>query len=183
MTDTNSGPWYSRGYLPHFDAGSTPQFLTFRLRDSLPRGIAASPGVRPATVERVLDEGHGACFLSDPRIAEIVRRALLHFRGERYELHAWVIMPNHVHALATIESGHSLAEILHSWKSFSATRVNRALRRSGRFWQREYFDRFIRDETHFASVKEYIEENPVTARLCERKEQWVFGSAYEVPSS
>ena len=38
--------WHSRGYLPHYDGGEVPQFITFRLGDSLPERTAGSAGVR-----------------------------------------------------------------------------------------------------------------------------------------
>jgi hypothetical protein len=51
------------------------------------------------------------------------------------------------------------------------------LERSGRFWQPEYFDRFIRDAKHFASAMRYIHENPRKARLVKRAEDWPYSSA------
>jgi REP element-mobilizing transposase RayT len=64
-------------------------------------------------------------------------------------------------------------------KGSTGRESNRALDRSGRFWQKEYFDRYIRDEKHYLSAFRYIERNPVKARLCNAKEDWPFGSAYE----
>ena len=59
---------------------------------------------------------------------------------------------------------------MHSWKSFTSKRANRILGRRGKFWQAEYFDRYIRDQQHFESAVEYIEYNPeynpMTAGLC-----------------
>lgn len=128
-------------------------------------------------IERYLDAGHGGASLSDPRVAGVVESALLHFDDHRYHLHAWAIMPNHVHALVTPGTGRALAEIVHSWKSYTAKLANRLPGREGTFWQREYFDRYIRDERHFASAVEYVEMNPVKAGLCARPEDWRFGSA------
>jgi REP element-mobilizing transposase RayT len=75
----------------------------------------------------------------------------LHFDGQRYRLLAWVVMPNHVHVLIETMTGHTLAAVLHSWKSYTAKEANRLLGRTGDFWQPEYFDRFIRDDRHFLS--------------------------------
>lgn len=47
----------------------------------------------------------------------------------------------------------------------------------GPVWQREYYDRFIRDENHYEKVVEYIRENPVKAGLVEHAEDWKFSSA------
>ncbi len=182
--------WHSRGYLPHFEAGEIAQAVTFRLADSLPaeklaewrQEWATLPPGEAAQAEReriqeYLDRGHGLALLRDPRAAEIVQAALLHFDGERYALHAWMIMPNHVHVLFTPLRGYDLSEILHSWKSFTANRINRLFGSSGPLWQREYFDRYIRNREHFAAEASYIEGNPVKAGLCDRPEAWPYGSA------
>ena len=110
-------------------------------------------------------------------IAALVQENLLHFDAQRYRLLAWVVMPNHVHALIeTLQT--PLAEILHGWKSFTSKAANRLLQREGEFWQTEYFDRFIRDEDHFGKVVRYIENNPVKAGLVKLPEEWRFGSAH-----
>ena len=79
-------------------------------------------------------------------------------------------MPNHVHLLCTPAIGHNLAEIMHSLKSYTANQANKTLGRKGRFWQKEYFDRYIRNARHFAKVVAYIESNPVQVRLREKAE-------------
>lgn len=98
-------------------------------------------------------------------------------RAERYWLHAWCIMPNHVHALVTPSPAITLSALLHTWKSFSAKQANRVLGRSGQFWMQEYFDRSMRDERHFVSVVEYIHNNPVAAGLCTSPADWPYSSA------
>ncbi len=182
--------WYSRGYLPHFDGGEITQSLTLRLFDSLPEAsllrwreeLAHLPaddavGEYQSRLQRYLDRGHGACWLRIPDIAQLVESALLFFDGERYRAHVWVVMPNHVHALLTPLSPHSLEQILHSWKSFTSKEANRLLGRRGRFWQKESFDRYIRNADHFDAELAYIEANPVVAGLCETSEAWPYGSA------
>ena len=182
--------WHSRGYLPHFDGGSIPQTVTFRLADALPKAVldrwenelATMPEARASVerrqrIEHYLDSGVGQCWLSQPEIAETVENALLFFEGQRYELEAWAVMPNHVHALFTPMAGHSFSEILHSWKSYTSNAANRLLGRSGEFWYPDYYDRFIRHEQHFVRAVEYIEMNPVAAGLCLRPEDWPYASA------
>ena len=121
--------------------------------------------------------GAGEALLGDPRAAGMVEKALLYFDAVRYHLHAWVVMPNHVHALFTPENGFMLSAMLHSWKSFTAKEANRILGRRGQFWQKEYFDRYIRSEEHYWTAIDYIEMNPVNAGLCACKEDWPFSSA------
>ena len=71
-----------------------------------------------------------------------------------------------------------MGKIVHTWKSYTAHECNKILARSGEFWQKESFDRYIRDENHFASAVAYIENNPVKAGLCKRPQDWKWSSAY-----
>ncbi|MGA3284203.1 MAG: transposase [Verrucomicrobiota bacterium] len=178
--------WYSRGYLPHFDAPGVRQMITYRLQDAMPASrrheweallALEDERERRIKVEAYLDSGYGECCLRQPEIAALVQENLLHFDGSRYRLLAWVVMPNHVHALIEI-SQIPLPEILHGWKSYTGKAANRLLKRSGDFWQAEYFDRFIRDEGHFRKAVRYLENNPVKAGLVKSAEEWIFSSAY-----
>ncbi len=157
--------WHSRGYLPHFDGGEIPQFITFRLADSMPQalldrwqqelGSEQNIDIDAALRKRIelfLDQGYGECLLRDPRIAASVQNSLLFFDGERYRLTAWVIMPNHAHMLMIPCADHELSSILHSLKSYTANEANKLAGRTGQFWQPESFDRWIRDADHFANV-------------------------------
>ena len=160
--------WHSRGYLPHFDSADTIQFVTFRLFDSLPRAMAEMLAKQPDTLAKTdesLDGGLGACWLKDPTIAALVENAMLHFDGDRYRLLAWCIMPNHVHVVVEPVDGNKLGAIVQAWKSFTAHRANSVLDRSGPFWHKDYFDRFIRDEGRLARTIDYVENNPVKAGL------------------
>ncbi|HEX8149939.1 MAG TPA: transposase [Pyrinomonadaceae bacterium] len=179
--------WHSRDYLPHFEGGERPQFITFRLKDSLPQEVLERwrlelGGMRGEAelrrrVEAYLDAGNGQALLRDAGVASLVEAALLHFDGQRYRLAAWVVMPNHVHLLLTPLSGYTLSSIMHSFKSYTAGEANKLLRRRGALWQEEYFDRYIRDARHYAQTVAYIEANPVKAGLCLLPEDWPYGSA------
>ncbi len=186
-----------RGRLPHWETDSATYFITFRLADSLPRSVLdkiesekksiartaaqfgrdISPDERKrltrlstARIEQFLDNGRGACHLRTPAIAEIVSESLNHFDEQRYRLFAWCIMPNHVHVVVRLFPGNSLAQVLHSWKSYSAKRAERVLKCDGPFWQREYFDHLLRGEAEFERAVQYVIDNPVRARL----ERWPY---------
>jgi REP element-mobilizing transposase RayT len=85
-------------------------------------------------------------------------------------------MPNHVHAVVAPWAGHTLSRILHSWKSFTGTSLNRLGGRTGPFWERESFDHLIRDLASFEKFVEYTVQNPVVAGFCASPEQWEFSS-------
>ena len=181
-----------RTHLPHVEAGEVPQHVCFRLSDSLPRSVRDQLTATPSRhdvasanaawrrqVHVALDSGYGACWLRRPNVAVVVRDAFLHFHEERYLLHEWVIMPNHVHTLLTPLLGTPLSSIVHSWKSHTARRVNSILARRGRVWARDYFDRTIRNDEHFRITADYIRANPANAGLCDVPEDWRWSSAYE----
>ncbi|MDQ0392344.1 REP-associated tyrosine transposase [Labrys monachus] len=128
-------------------------------------------------MEAALDAGYGEAFLATEAIGPVVESALLYFDGERYRLHAWCVMPNHVHALLTPMLDHSLSRIVHTWKSFTAKQINAVLNRTGKVWFEEYFDRKIRSERHFEDARFYIEENPVKAGLSCDAGAWRYSSA------
>ena len=183
--------WHSRGYLPHWEAGDIAQSITFRLADSLPstlldrwrEELKTLPAERWTFERRIriqaaLDQGHGSGLLSVPEVANEVEQSLLFFDGARYRLHAWCLMPNHVHVIATPLGEWTLSTILHSWKSFTAKKVNSLRAMEGTLWAPEYFDRAIRDETHYSNALEYVAMNPVMAGLCRQPEDWRFSSAW-----
>jgi len=153
--------WRSRGYLPHCDGAGLTQHIVFSTIGA-PTGIEANFGLR---------------LLASPQAASIVERALLRFDAERYRLLAWCVMPNHVHAVAEQMEGWPLAQIVHSWKSYTANLINKARGRDGGVWMREYFDRFMRDDSHPSTTNFYVEANPVDAGLVVRAEDWPWSSA------
>jgi len=188
--DKSHDGWHSRGYFLHFDGEGKTQHVCFHLSDSLPQAVLdrwreelKQLSEREADIEwrtRIqdfLDSGHGNCWLRDARLAEIVQNALLHSDGDRYILHAWCVMPNHVHTLFTPAAGYEMSEIVGAWKSTAAHRCNKLLGRSGSFWHTEPFDRYIRNERHYQNALAYIENNPVKVGLCEKAEDWSWSSA------
>ncbi|MEQ8821431.1 MAG: transposase [Sumerlaeia bacterium] len=174
-----------RHRLPHWQQGEAWQFVTWRLGDSLPSEklkewrlekecwVLEHPEpwdpeeekehhrLFSERMERWLDAGHGCCALREKEAAAIVEGALRFFDGVRYGLGPFVIMPNHVHVLFQPMLGWPLEEILHSWKSFTAKEVNKLRGTEGPFWQKDYWDRMVRNEEQWHAYRSYIERNPV----------------------
>ncbi len=169
-------------YLPHWRIPGATYAVTFRIKDSLPasvlkeyerqrsllheqidRGKQLRDEVRSlieSVIEPALHAAEGPRPLADAAIAAMVVGALKHFDGVRYDLLAWSVMPNHVHVLLTPHEGHELEEIIHSWKTHSATQANRMLGQSGTFWQEEYYDHIVRDGEDLKHQVSYILANP-----------------------
>jgi putative transposase len=79
----------------------------------------------------------------------------------------FVVMPNHVHLLASFPAEDSMLVQCESWKHYTATQINRSLTRHGRFWQQDDFDHLVRNDGQFTFLRRYIAENPEKARLAE----------------
>ncbi|MBS1727712.1 MAG: transposase [Armatimonadetes bacterium] len=163
--------------------------MTFRLADSLPQTTLdqmheelkrVRKNLNEELVRRMeahLDQGIGSCILAEPKCAQIVQDSLIWLHERSFHLVAWVVMPNHVHFLAYIDEGQSLSKALHSLKSFTGHELKRLHPEHETVWQSESFDRYIRTEDHFLSRIQYIHENPVMARLCDRAEDYPWSSA------
>jgi len=130
-------------------------------------------------IDRVLDGAvSGPQYLRRPEIAELVV-ASLHDgqdRFQRYDLHSYVIMPNHVHMLVT---PHVIAtKWLGPLKGFTAHEANRILNRAGQhFWNDESYDHLVKSGVEFDRIMSYIENNPVKAGLAATPESYRWSSA------
>jgi putative transposase len=85
------------------------------------------------------------------------------------------VMPNHVHAILWFDrddlrgraADPSLGQVVRAWKSVSAVAINRAAGRSGRVWQRNYYEHIVRDLADLESIRQYIASNPANWSLDE----------------
>lgn len=74
-------------------------------------------------------------------------------------------MPNHVHLLVGLLGKTEVEDQCYSWKKFTATKINNALKRSGEFWQPESFDHLVRSPEYFEHFQRYIADNGPLAGL------------------
>jgi putative DNA methylase len=139
-----------RRKLPHYQPAGRRLFITFRknTRDPFP-----------------------------PQARNAVLQHCLHDHGNRYQLHAAVVMPEHVHLLLTPlrdEKGwpYGLPAILRLLKGTSARTVNRLASSDGPVWQEESFDHVVRSPESFAEKLEYIRQNPVRRALAAKPEDY-----------
>ena len=130
-------------------------------------------------MDRLLDEANsGPFYLRQPAIADMVVEAI-HYNAHtlrQYFLHAFAVMPNHVHMLVT--PAVPLFQLTKSLKGITGKRANAMLALTGSsFWQEESYDHLVRHEREFEKIRNYIEENPVRAGLVREASQYRWSSA------
>ncbi len=176
--------WHERGYVPHRDEPGLTQFVTFRLQDSFPESLRSEwehflkvedDRAQRKQLEAYLDKGRGDCHLRHPEIAKLVEENFRQFSGPRYELRAWVLMPNHVHVLFKVGTA-SISEIVGAWKKHKGRLAHKLLGKQGAFWGGGYFDTFMRDGEHEHKTVRYIENNPTKAKLVVDPKEWPWSS-------
>lgn len=193
-------------YLPHILPPDERLFITFRLANSLPKDIImklkAEKNVADELIRKtILDETvrkpelykiqkryfvkfddylhqcfNGVQWLLINSVAEVLAEAL-HYRDVKYyQLHAFCIMPNHVHILLTSTiHQEGFFRVLQSLKRHTARKSNELLDLTGNaFWGEESYDHVVRDDEEFVRIIDYIVQNPVKAGLVEKWQDWRF---------
>ena len=188
INDTSHLTWGKN--LPHWHQDNKYAFITFRLSDSLPQVKLQeyqaekeqwlkrhpSPWDEKTKLEYTskfakiidswLDNGYGSCLLGDPANRKIVEEAFHFYDNKKYELVAFVVMPNHVHLLVQLYENHDINSTIRSLKSYTAKLIKKNGTTLEHIWQSESYDRIIRNEDHFMKVISYIFSN-------NRKLAWV----------
>jgi REP element-mobilizing transposase RayT len=171
--------------LPHYYSIGQPIFVTWRLHGSLPASRSFPRGTTSGqafvAMDRLLDNARtGPLYLRQPEIANMVVEAIhYHEREQHYQLHSYVVMPNHVHLLMTPLA--EVSKVMQSLKRFTAREANRILGLTGQpFWQDESYDRLVRDKMELQRIADYIEMNPVKCGLVAAEEEFPWSSAWPI---
>ena len=182
------------GHLPHISERQKLYAVTFRLHDSMPQEIVKAyidryesefgkdelfKSKREAMLYKkmmeYMDAGHGECLLKNKDVRHIVEDAFNYINNRMVIIHAYVIMPNHVHMVFETLNDISIQRVMHSLKRYTALEINRLLKRKGCVWQREYYDRLIRNNAHYFNAINYIHNNP---RYCNASEYVLGGKVF-----
>ncbi len=114
-------------------------------------------------------------YLKEPAIVNILKNEFHRLDNIEYKLIAYTIMSNHFHLSFELNKENSgISKIMKSIKGRSALLINRQLNRSGKLWQDESYDRWIRDDVELYFIIKYILENPVKAGLAKHWQDWQF---------
>jgi len=185
---------FYRRNLPHWQPENAVFFMTIRLKGSLPKEVVLrlqqehelqrkhfkKQGLSEKELQEELRKsydlyfgqfddlldsgGTGPHWLKADNVAQIWTNALMYFDQERYKVICSTVMSNHVHFIF-YKLDRPLEDVMQSLKSFTANEGNKALQRSGGFWQHESFDRVIRDRMELEHRINYVLDNPVKAGI------------------
>ncbi len=179
---------FRRRHLPHWEVVGGRYFVTVRFADSLPREavekldeferhltnivphsaqFAALQREIFRALEKYLDAGTGSCPLRQPAAAQATLDEFSSLCDWHVTVRNFTVMPNHWHALIIpgAECSHSLSAIMKRLKGRTAKRIRHALGGRGPVWQREWFDRWMRNDAEFEKCAACIRNNPVKAGL------------------
>jgi REP element-mobilizing transposase RayT len=188
---------YYRRRLLHIQIAGSTYFVTFRLKDSLPKDALEKLAEETSRIKELqkdkaaleyrrwfgkfdgyLDQASsGETFLQNEQVANLIAESIHYRDGKVYELYSFCIMPNHAHLVfMPLEKSegefHSLPKILQSLKRHTARQSNLILGRAGAFWQDESYDHVIRDEKELERIIKYVLNNPVKAGLVDGWNKW-----------
>jgi putative transposase len=96
----------------------------------------------------------------------------------RFKIHDFVVMPNHIHLLVTLDQTMSIEKAVQFIKGGFSYRVKKELGFTGEIWQRGFSEVRVFDRESFLKHRSYIDNNPVEAGLAETPEKYPYGSAY-----
>ncbi|HKK17618.1 MAG TPA: hypothetical protein VJ952_02960 [Opitutales bacterium] len=191
-----------RDQLPHWVAEHGCYAVTLRCRGSLPKPVlqklreqvSAQVDINGSdsdyrleqrrlflSLEHYLDQGLGFAPFHDRELALKFSRWLSEYNQEGMRFSCWTVMPNHLHLITKPLRSRSCEEFGRKWVLFKmrSTRfLNLSLQRRGAFWQRSWFDRWIRDASELQKWMVYLEQNPVKADLSTEPEKWPGSSSY-----
>jgi REP element-mobilizing transposase RayT len=179
---------FLRRNLPHLYFPDGRYFITYRLANSLPQEKLTEIETNPTKwdfekfkrlftkYDSLLDSGNFSInYLIQRELADICKYTIHYPDGKDYTLICCCIMPNHVHLVfKLLPANKGISKIMQAIKGISANKCNLLLRREGKFWQDESYDRWIRDDKELFFVIRYVLLNPVNTGLVKNWKEWKY---------
>jgi len=93
-----------------------------------------------------------------------------------HRVHAYVLMPDHMHIVVTPREGSNVSQVMHSLKLYTSRQIGELLGSKGGIWQARFYERDLRTPKDVDGALIYIHDNPVNARLAESQEVYKWSS-------
>lgn len=116
-------------------------------------------------------------LLQSDRMAELFCETLLGYRdARRFQLHAFVVMPNHFHLILTVPEGSTLERAMQFIKGGFSYQAGKRFGLRCPIWQKSFLDRRVRDAAELEKYRTYIDQNPVRAGLVSAANEYRYSS-------
>ena len=134
----------------------------------------------PYIPQHVVQRGNNRlpCFLDDSdrlRYLQLLREALLH---TSCQLHAYVLMDNHVHLLVTPPATGAITRLMQKLGRHYVGQFNARHHRTGTLWEGRYKSCLVDNESYVLHCHRYIDLNPVRARMIDNSAEFPWSSAH-----
>lgn len=138
------------------------------------RGRISIPGVPWHIIQR--GNNRAPCFYHEDDY--LIYLSTLKEQADKYgcQLHAYVLMTNHVHLLLTPESVDSASLMMKHLGQRYVQYINRTYKRTGTLWEGRFRSCIAQTERYVLTCYRYIELNPVRADMVERPEHYIWSS-------
>ncbi len=161
-------------------AGAIPSSAARRMRTSVERHSECNNLLQRRIfrqMESWLDHADSCRHLADSDVAAMIVEAIEYRCARRmWNVFEYVVMPSHIHTLLEFLSG-DLKASMEGFKRWTGHLAMKQLKlEQARFWQREWFDHWVRSDEDANAICEYIRQNPVKAGLVANYQDWPYGS-------
>lgn len=132
------------------------------------------PGVPVHVIQR--GNNRTACFFADQDYQLYLEWLGEYAKASGVLIHAYVLMTNHVHLLASQEDLNGIGQMMKRLGQRYVQYINREYRRSGTLWEGRYRSCLVDAEQYLLTCQRYIELNPVRARMVEHPAEYRWSS-------
>jgi len=169
-----------RKQLFHYSQLNSYQFVTFRTQASIDdflirmKDSPLDESQKQLAMDKYIDTSNKGRLLNN-EVIQLVIEYCKSLEPELYQLICLSVMPNHLHIL--FEQKQNMSTIMQQLKGGLSFKINQQLNLKGNLWERNYFDKVIRDEKHLQVTYNYIKNNASKAKLKDADKR--FYSIYE----
>lgn len=138
------------------------------------------PRVQPADVpQHIVQRGNNRsrCFFEDVDYLSYLHWLRTSAMSAEVRIHAYALMPNHVHLLASPGKDDAIARMMQCLGRNYAGSINKRYGRTGTLWEKRYRANLVETETYLLEVYRYIDLNPVRAGLVNDAKDYRWSSA------
>jgi putative transposase len=96
--------------------------------------------------------------------------------GLGHKVHAYVLMPDHIHLVVTPRESSNISHVMHSLKLHTAREIGALLGSKGGIWQTRFYERALRTPNDVEEAIRYVHDNPIKAGLADKPQDYNWSS-------